>query len=129
MKKNILSIFMGLILLGSVVIVGCTGVDGSSPTSTIPESGMEGELSQEEIVGIVKADLSERKGIDSDEIAVPNLEEKTWDDASLGCPQEGEMYAQVQTSGYQITLAIGDAASIEQFDYRTDTRGNYLLCE
>lgn len=78
---------------------------------------------------LVKADLASRKEVDPDEIAVPSVEEKTWKDASLGCPQEGEMYAQVITPGYQITLAIGGPASIEQFDYRTDTQGNFLLCE
>ncbi len=53
-------------------------------------------------------DLAERLGIGTEEIEVRSLEAVTWPDASLGCPEEGMMYAQVLTPGSRIELAVGD---------------------
>ena len=128
-KKRILLIAAILVLAGAVLVAGCAGLDSEepSPGEDSPLSGEE--LSQEEILALVKGDLAAREGVDVEEIGHPSVEERTWSDASLGCPEEGMAYAEVLTPGYQITLSIGGPASIEQFDYRTDRMGNFLLCE
>jgi hypothetical protein len=48
-----------------------------------------------------------------------------WSDASLGCPQEGMMYAQVITPGYLIVLE----AQGQTFEYHTDQGTNVVLCQ
>lgn len=47
----------------------------------------------------------------------------TWPDASLGCPEQGHMYAQVLSEGYRVVLRDGSA----RFDVRV-TRGRAVLC-
>ena len=77
------------------------------------------------IVQAVLTDAASQLGVPIDEIVVVSAEAKEWSDASLGCPQEGEMYAQVITPGFQI---IVEGAG-RQLDYRTDSEGNFLVCE
>ena len=128
-KRKTLLIAAILVLAVAVIAAGCANPDSEEPSQgeDSPVSGEE--LSQEEILALVKEDLAEREGVDVDEIGHPSVEERTWSDVSLGCPEEGMMYAEVLTPGYQILLSIGGPASIEQFDYRTDMVGNFLLCE
>ncbi len=53
-------------------------------------------------------DLTGRLGISSDKIVLKSVEEVTWPDTSLGCPEEGMMYAQVLTPGFRIEIeALG----------------------
>lgn len=78
-----------------------------------------------EMIEKVKADLASRLGVSEDEIKVVSAEAKNWSDASLGCPEKGMMYAQVITPGYRIILEVDGT----QYDYRTDNRGNFKLCE
>lgn len=102
-----------------------------SPISPIREATMEkGNI--EPIKGSEKAlaaaitDLSKQSGVPPDEIALVSMEAMEWSDSSLGCPQEGFMYAQVVTPGYLIVLE----ADGQQFEYHTDQEGNsVVLCE
>ena len=122
-----------LILIGGLALLGIAFLVGWAPRSADPlsegASGNGDALSKDEVIDLIKQDLAFRKAVGVDEIGLPSVEERTWNDASLGCPQEGESYAQTLTPGYRITLAIGGPASIEQFDYRADTKGNFVLCE
>ncbi len=120
---------LGLFLTAALLLVGCTGQDNRQSSPTLEEPAVNDVLSQEEIIALVKADLAFWKGVEIDEIGAPSVEEQTWGDTSLGCPEEGLAYAEVLTPGYRIILAVGGPASIEQFDYRTDTLGNFILCE
>ncbi len=53
-------------------------------------------------------DLTDHLGIPSDKITLKSIEEVTWPDTSLGCPEEGMMYAQVLTPGFRIEIeALG----------------------
>jgi hypothetical protein len=69
-----------------------------------PVEGATGE--SEHLVGLAKADLAQRLGIDLDEIAVQSVEGTEFPDASLGVPEPGKMYAQVVTPGYVIELSV-----------------------
>ncbi|MFO8037463.1 MAG: hypothetical protein R6U57_12640 [Anaerolineales bacterium] len=80
---------------------------------------------KENMIAKVKADLAARLGISEDEITVVSAEAKTWNDASLGCPEKGMMYAQVITPGYRIILEVDG----KQHDYRTDQAGHFKLCD
>ena len=126
---NRLFIVVGLVLTGVLFLVGCTSLEGDRPTPVEEGPAVGEELSEEEILALVKEDLADREGVDVGEIGHPSVESVTWGDTSLGCPEEGMGYAEVETPGYRILLAIGGPASIEQFDYRTDLVGNFVLCD
>jgi hypothetical protein len=71
------------------------------------------------------ADLAQRLGVTADEIRLISIETQQWSDASLGCPQEGFMYAQVITPGYLIVLE----AQNQRYAYHTDQTDNVVLCQ
>ena len=79
---------------------------------------------QSDMVQKLKQDLASKLGISDNEIDLVSVEEKRWSDASLGCPKTDMMYAQVITPGYKILLK----AKQKNFDYRTDLKGNIMLC-
>ena len=78
----------------------------------------------EEALAAATADLVEQSGVPAAEIKLVSMEEQQWSDTSLGCPQEGFMYAQVITPGYLIVLE----AQGQTYEYHTDTQTNVVLC-
>ena len=48
-----------------------------------------------------------------------------WNDGSLGCPEPGMAYIQVQIKGYWIVLSVNG----ETYDYRATSTGHFSLCE
>jgi hypothetical protein len=83
-----------------------------------PVSGSEAALAA------AIADLSAQTGIPADQISVDAVEPMDWPDASLGCPQEGMMYAQVITPGFLIVLT----AQGQTYEYHTDQKTTVVLC-
>jgi hypothetical protein len=103
------------------------------PVSPVPR-GVEPEVApadkqavpgSEAALAAAKADLAKRAGVPADQVTLVSVETKEWSDASLGCPQEGMMYAQVITPGYLMILA----AQGQQYEYHTDQAGNVVLCQ
>jgi hypothetical protein len=129
MKFKRLSIAVGLLLAAALILGACAGLGNSEAEGPGGDPVSGEEQDQDTLVELVKADLASWKGVSIEDIGAASIEAVEWPDASLGCPKEGEMAAQVITPGYRILLAIGGPASIEQFDYRTDTLGNFVLCE
>ena len=130
-----------MLILGVVFLLlsGCAGGLTAEPTperatdlpptepaqtDQAPETGEDG-MSEQALIDLAKEDLASRLDIEKEAISVVSTEAKEWSDASLGCPEEGEMYAQVITPGYQILLETEGA----EYDYRTDLSGNLKLCE
>jgi hypothetical protein len=95
------------------------------PTMTQMRQGVEPIKGSEEALAAAIADLSEQTGAPTDEISLVSMEAVEWSDASLGCPQEGFMYAQVITPGYLIILA----AQGQEYEYHTDQTTNVVLCQ
>lgn len=121
---------LGLAL--ALALAGCADLGGEEaaptsvpPTSTAQPPAGEGEGAQEAAAAEAKADLASRLEVDAEDIAVVSVEAKEWSDASLGCPEEGEMYAQVLTPGYQIILEVDGT----RYDYRADQGGSFKLCQ
>lgn len=77
------------------------------------------------IVDQVVADLAARLDIASSAVEVMNVEDVVWSDSSLGCPRPGEMYLQVETPGWRITLR----AEGETYEYHASERGDFVLCQ
>lgn len=80
------------------------------------------------VIEAVLADLNARLGTS---LTLDMVDNWTWDqedfnDASLGCPQPDQMYAQVITRGYIITFTQDGTT----YDYRTSADGSALfLCD
>ena len=102
----------------AVALVGLCSAQSSPPP-----------LSQDEqaLVERAKALVETETGVAATNLSVTNLEPVEWNDASLGCPQPGRMYAQVVTPGYRVTLA---GPSGENYDVHTAAApdGSVVLC-
>lgn len=70
-------------------------------------------------------DLAARLDLSPESITFISMNPVTWPDASLGCPAEGMMYAQVETEGYIIWLQANDSP----YRYHTDTDEQVVFCE
>jgi len=79
-------------------------------------------LSLEEAQAAAVADLAQRLGVDAATVEVVRAETVTWPDASAGCPQPGQAYAQVLTPGYEIVLKVNGT----QYIYRGTTEQVFL---
>jgi hypothetical protein len=61
------------------------------------------------LAGLVQTavdDLADRLKVPAGEIAVLSAQPVVWPDGSLGCPQPGMVYPQVQVDGARIELAV-----------------------
>jgi len=63
--------------------------------------------SLEKIVTQAKDDLAQRLAIDPAQIELVEAASVTWPDGSLGCPQPGMMYTQVQVDGLRLRFRAG----------------------
>lgn len=117
--------------LKTEIVEPVSPVSPVSPAPTEMESGMSTTDTVKVIPGSEDAlaaaikDLSEQTGIPAGEITLVSIEAVEWGDTSLGCPQEGYMYAQVITPGYKLILA----AQGQQYQYHTDQKANVVLCQ
>ena len=69
--------------------------------------------------------LAERLSAPVDSLALVSDEPVSWSDASLGCPEEGMMYAQVITPGHRITFSY-QGQQYEVHTSRDDGAGSQL---
>lgn len=77
------------------------------------------------IIASMVADLAEGRAIDVQQIRIATVEEVTWSDGSLGCPQPGMVYGQVVTDGMRVVLEADGVF----YDYRSDGIHDPVLCE
>ena len=105
-----------------------TGAETSSgaPIGAELEAIMENLDAQgRETVSMAREELAGELGIAVDGIDVVMAEKTRWSDSSLGCPEEGKMYAQAITPGYQVILEVDG----QQYDYHANDQGLLKLCE
>ncbi len=111
-------------------------IEPDSPVSPPPQPPQQAELmpninpnnlppGSEAAVKAAIADLAKQKNLPVTDISVVSVEAVEWNDSSLGCPQEGFMYAQVITPGYLIKLTAGG----RQYQYHTDQTKTVVLCQ
>ena len=78
----------------------------------------------QELVAKARTDLAAVANVAEDQIEVVETRYVEWRDASLGCPEQGQMYAQVITPGYLIRLR----ADGQEYEYHT-TLTSVKLCD
>jgi hypothetical protein len=76
------------------------------------------------VVDLVLQDAATRLGVDASALSVSAIEAVDWPDASLGCPEEGGVYAQVVSPGYQITVTDGTTS----LEYHTGLNDAFVTC-
>lgn len=91
----------------------------------LPALTLQAQLGQPSQLDLALADLSQRLGRT---VTLNDLRDWSWQqlsfpDTSLGCPQEGMMYAQVVTPGYRFALNIQGVV----YDYRVSNDGNIVM--
>jgi hypothetical protein len=134
---------------GSVLAVACTlllsacaaAAPGGPPTSAPPPTAAQSIPSQPSVasptavsspspqanpaVDAAMAQAATRLGVARADLRIDRLEAREWPDASLGCPQQGVLYAQVLTPGYLVVLS----GAGKQLEYHTDERAKVVLCQ
>jgi len=70
-------------------------------------------------------DASTHLGVPVTDLKVVSVEARDWSDASLGCPRQGVLYAQVITPGYLVVISGGG----KTLEYHTDANGRVVLCQ
>ncbi len=90
---------------------------GGSSDVTIPSEAQS-------VVDLVLQDAAIRLGVDASALSVTAIEAMEWPDASLGCPEDGGVYAQVVSPGYQITVTDGS----DSLEYHTGLNDAFVSC-
>jgi hypothetical protein len=93
-----------------------SGSDGATP---------EGDLgSYPQPVQLALEAAADRLGVSVDELTIESVEPMDWPDTSLGCPKEGQFYAQVITPGY-LVLVSANGTTVE---YHTNESDHVVFC-
>jgi len=80
---------------------------------------------ENQLVVAAREDLADRLGIPVEQIELITLEAVTWPDGSLGCPEPGVEYIQVQREGTLIRLRVGTRI----YQYHSGGSRPPFLCE
>ncbi len=70
-------------------------------------------------------DLADHLGVDESAITVVSVEDVTWSDGSLGCPEPGMMYTQALVDGTLIVLDVDGVA----YEYHSGAEHDPFYCE
>jgi hypothetical protein len=125
MQARVGFLFLALVL----AVTGC-GTEGTDATETPGTTGFGRETStsvQEEDMDLVDeaiVDLATRLGVSETDIEVISIEEVTWPDGSLGCPEPGKMYTQALVEGHRVVLGHGERVYV----YHSGTDRAPFLC-
>ena len=137
MKLKTILLYVTFIALIAVVILMFMPYPGQEELMNQEQAPVEtqqnfnpqyGDLTDEQIAIADRAIgdlLNSVEGINPSMVTVSNFQAEQYPDASLGCPQEGTSYAQVETPGYQVMLE----AAGKTYDYRLDTKEAVVMCQ
>ncbi|QQS43731.1 hypothetical protein IPM65_06370 [Candidatus Roizmanbacteria bacterium] len=136
MKLRTILLFVTFAALIAVVVLMFMPYPGQDelmteepPVETQPDFNPQyGDLTDEQIAVADRAIgdlLNSVEGLNPSMIAVKSFETREYGSTALDCPQEGQMYAEVITPGYQIVLE----AQGEEYDYRLDTNESVIMCQ
>jgi hypothetical protein len=85
---------------------------------------MEPDFSVDQLVALVKQDLSRQISVDDEKIKVVRIDSVDWPDTSLGCPHPGEDYSDIITPGFLIFIR----AQGQLYQYHSDENGLFVWC-
>jgi hypothetical protein len=105
---------------------------GIAPPTRIPDAAGAGATGEpvpsanipRDVRRAVVADAARRFKVDESAVVLTQAERVSWNDASLGCPEPGRMYAQMLVEGFRV-VARTAAGSLT---YNTDADGRVVSC-
>ncbi len=118
-----------IVIVAAVVVVGAGLIVYQQQQATPPEqpaSAPAPEIPAEyqDIANKATELVASTLHVPADEVTVLSVQSVTWRDASLGCPEPGNMYAQVLTPGYLVTTQVnGNTQQVHMND-----KGKGLVC-
>lgn len=102
-----------------------TVVPTTTPPPTSTQSTEETTVPTDaEPVEIAIADLAGRLDVAADDIVVVSVEEVTWPDGGLGCPEPGMAYTQALVNGSRIVLSVENT----DYEYHSGQSGVPFYC-
>jgi hypothetical protein len=103
-----------------------TTTDQATTTTEVPTTMSLSKGLPEALAERIITDAADRTGVPISEIEVVSVEEVTFNDSSLDCPEPGMAYTQVLTPGQIVLVDAGG----EELDYRVASGSNiFRLCE
>ena len=102
-----------------------TAMTQTTPMETSPALPIPSIPGLPALIEKAKSDLSQRSSVPVAQINVLEAREVFWPDASLGCPQPGTTYDQIQVPGYLIRLQ----ANSNEFEYHANIHNHVFYCE
>jgi len=100
------------------------GIQGGEPDLN-PSLPIPSRPDPQVLIETAREDLAQRLSVSVTSINLVKIDEILWPDASLGCPQPDNVYAQTQTSGYLIKLEHDE----DEFEYHANMHGFIFYCE
>jgi hypothetical protein len=76
------------------------------------------------VFAAVIADAAAVLGVEPEDVELAEVTEVEWPDASLGCPEPGNAYAEVLTPGFRVIVR----AAGETLEYHTDQAERFVRC-
>jgi hypothetical protein len=68
--------------------------------------------------------LAQTLGVDPSKVLLLSILPAQWPDSSLGCPQDGQTYAQVVTAGYLVSFNVDG----KTYEVHSDQGQNFIVC-
>jgi len=95
---------------------------GDAKNTVIPAPGERDP--EAKLIHNISLDLSNRLGIDISQIQLIEISSVSWNDTSLGCPEEGLEYTQEVIDGYKVILLAND----KEYIYHSNGLTSFILC-
>jgi hypothetical protein len=95
------------------------------PTHETSEPDEPPSGTTDERVEAAVTDLAEQLDVDPADITVGALEEVTWGDGSIGCPEPDQMYTQALVPGARLILTVDGA----EYAYHGEGDGALFWCQ
>lgn len=123
---------VALVAASACAAPGNTGQPGSpatAPTLTPPlrqpsavSSPSPSNAEAQPAIDAVLNDAAKQLNVSRNDLHVDQVEAREWPDKALGCPRQGQLYAQIVTPGYLIVVS----GPGKQLEYHTDARGQAI---
>lgn len=96
----------------------------ATPPSNAPTTDVSSPTGEEVLIRAIK-DLARRLDVSEAEIEVESASDGYWNDASIGCPVEGDLYAQLIVDGFRVELRADGSVYV----YHQGGTEPVFLCE
>jgi len=112
-------IALGIAAIG--LLAACGPVASQTPPS---KEAVVAIVNLQSVTQQALADASSLTGVERARLVVVEAQAVTWQDSSIGCPQQGMQYTMALVPGYRVRIQAGERL----LDYHASSRGSPVLC-